>query len=184
MDTSKPDRLGAVLPEEPLGRVVELQPQGAPEPVLARACGPPRRPTGRDLRGGTGRGDLTDAMARLDAGLTLSMPLSRPMPTIGRRSARARLKDRSGAYRAVYALPRAKWDGLRRACFQESDRAYPAARRGTGEKAFQGAQVMRTRFKRSRLTVYCGWWEPRVSRQRSAYGAPPDGAVIASASMI
>jgi hypothetical protein len=30
------------------------------------------------------RGDLADAVARLDAGLSLSMPLSRPMPSIGR----------------------------------------------------------------------------------------------------
>jgi hypothetical protein len=30
------------------------------------------------------RGDLADALARLDAGLMLSMPLSRPMPNMGR----------------------------------------------------------------------------------------------------
>jgi hypothetical protein len=30
------------------------------------------------------RGDLADALARLDAGLTLSMPLSRPCPESGR----------------------------------------------------------------------------------------------------
>src|SRR5438128_11661940 len=29
------------------------------------------------------RGDLADALARLDAGLMLSLPLSRPMPAIG-----------------------------------------------------------------------------------------------------
>ena len=54
------------------------------------------------------RGDLADAMARLDAGLTLSMPLSRPMPTIGRGVHELRLKDRSGAYRVVYAVPRSR----------------------------------------------------------------------------
>ncbi len=52
------------------------------------------------------RGDLADAMARLDAGLTLSMPLSRSMPSIGRGMHELRLKDRSGAYRVVYAIPR------------------------------------------------------------------------------
>jgi len=52
------------------------------------------------------RGDLADAMARLDAGLKLSMPLSRPMPSIGRGVHELRLKDRSGAYRVVYALIR------------------------------------------------------------------------------
>ena len=50
------------------------------------------------------RGDLADALARLDAGLALSMPLSRPMPDIGRGVHELRLKDRSGAYRVVYAL--------------------------------------------------------------------------------
>ena len=45
-------------------------------------------------------------MARLDAGLMLSMPLSRPMPSIGRGAHELRLKDRSGVYRVVYALVR------------------------------------------------------------------------------
>jgi len=42
------------------------------------------------------RGDLADALARLDAGLMLSMPLSRPMPSIGRGVHELRLKERSG----------------------------------------------------------------------------------------
>jgi len=50
------------------------------------------------------RCDLADALARLDAGLVLSMPLSRPMPSIGRGVHELRLKDRSGTYRIVYAL--------------------------------------------------------------------------------
>ena len=50
------------------------------------------------------RGDLADALARLDAGLMLSLPLSRPMPAIGRGVHELRLKNRSGAYRVVYAL--------------------------------------------------------------------------------
>jgi phage-related protein len=50
------------------------------------------------------RGDLADALARLDAGLTLSLPLSRPMPAIGRGVHELRLRDRSGVYRVVYAL--------------------------------------------------------------------------------
>ncbi len=52
------------------------------------------------------RGDLADALARLDIGLMLSMPLSRPMPSIGRGVHELRLRDRSGAYRVVYALVR------------------------------------------------------------------------------
>ena len=50
------------------------------------------------------RGDLADALARLDAGLMLTLPLSRPMPTIGRGVHELRLRDRSGVYRVVYAL--------------------------------------------------------------------------------
>jgi len=52
------------------------------------------------------RGDLADALARLDARLLLSMPLSRPMPSIGRGVHELRLKDRFGTYRVVYALVR------------------------------------------------------------------------------
>lgn len=51
------------------------------------------------------RGDLADALARLDAGQSLALPLSRPMPSIGNGVHELRLKDRSGAYRVVYALP-------------------------------------------------------------------------------
>jgi len=50
------------------------------------------------------RGDLADALARLDAGLMLSMPLSRAMPSVGRGVHELRLRDRSGHYRVVYAL--------------------------------------------------------------------------------
>jgi phage-related protein len=50
------------------------------------------------------RGDLADALAKLDAGLTLAMPLSRPMPSIGHGVHELRLKDRSGQYRVIYAL--------------------------------------------------------------------------------
>ncbi len=50
------------------------------------------------------RGDLADALARLDAGLKLSLPLSRPMPSIGPGAHELRLKDRSGQYRVVYAI--------------------------------------------------------------------------------
>ena len=52
------------------------------------------------------RGDLADALARLDAGLMLTMPLSRAMPGIGRGVHELRLRDRSGHYRVIYALIR------------------------------------------------------------------------------
>ena len=50
------------------------------------------------------RGDLADAIARLERGLLLSLPLSRPMPSIGRGVQELRLKDRSGIYRVVYLI--------------------------------------------------------------------------------
>ena len=50
------------------------------------------------------RGDLADALARLDVGLVLSMPMSCPMPGIGQGVHELRLKARSGAYRVVYAF--------------------------------------------------------------------------------
>jgi phage-related protein len=50
------------------------------------------------------REDLADALAQLDAGLSLSMPLSRPMPSIGHRVHELRFRDRSGVYRVVYYL--------------------------------------------------------------------------------
>jgi len=50
------------------------------------------------------REDLADALARLEEGHMLSMPLSRPMPSIGRGIHELRLKDRSGIYRMIYFL--------------------------------------------------------------------------------
>ena len=48
--------------------------------------------------------DLADALALLDEGINLSMPLSRPMPSIGGGVHELRLKDRSGSYRVVYFI--------------------------------------------------------------------------------
>lgn len=50
------------------------------------------------------REDLADAIARLEEGLLLSMPLSRPMPSIGVRVHELRLRDRTGIYRVIYYL--------------------------------------------------------------------------------
>lgn len=50
------------------------------------------------------RADLADALARLQEGHLLSMPLSRPMPSIGRGVHELRFRDRSGIYRVVYYL--------------------------------------------------------------------------------
>lgn len=52
------------------------------------------------------REELADILARLDAGLMLSMPISRPMPSVGLGVHELRLKDRSGIYRMIYVLER------------------------------------------------------------------------------
>lgn len=43
--------------------------------------------------------DLADALALLGEGLNLSMPLSRPMPSIGKGVHELRFRDRSGVFR-------------------------------------------------------------------------------------
>jgi phage-related protein len=50
------------------------------------------------------RGDIADALARLNEGLTLAMPLSRPMPSIGPCVHELRFRDRAGSYRVIYVL--------------------------------------------------------------------------------
>lgn len=50
------------------------------------------------------REDLADALARLQEGHSLSMPLSRPMPSIGKGVYELRFRDRSGIYRVIYVL--------------------------------------------------------------------------------
>jgi len=50
------------------------------------------------------RADMADALARLQEGHLLSMPLSRPMPSIGRGVHELRFRDRSGVFRVVYYL--------------------------------------------------------------------------------
>ena len=50
------------------------------------------------------RKDLLDAAARLQEGHMLSMPLSRPMPSVGRGVHELRFRDRAGIYRVIYCL--------------------------------------------------------------------------------
>ncbi len=71
------------------------------------------------------RGDLADALARLDLGMKLSMPLSRPMPSIGRGAHELRLKDRSGQYRILYVLARPGFVHVLHA-FKKKTQATPA----------------------------------------------------------
>lgn len=50
------------------------------------------------------RAMAVDALARLQEGHMLSMPLSKPMPAIGRGCHELRFRHRSGAYRIIYCL--------------------------------------------------------------------------------
>ena len=50
------------------------------------------------------KGELADAIARLELGHMLSMPLSRPMPSIGKGVHELRFRERSGIYRVIYFL--------------------------------------------------------------------------------
>jgi phage-related protein len=50
------------------------------------------------------REDLADALALLDEGVNLSMPLSRPMPLVASGVHEIRLKDRYGIYRVIYFI--------------------------------------------------------------------------------
>lgn len=50
------------------------------------------------------KGDILDCTAKLRLGLWLSLPLSRPMPSLGKGIHELRLKDLSGQYRVVYFI--------------------------------------------------------------------------------
>lgn len=71
------------------------------------------------------RGDLADALARLEEGLNLSMPLSRPMPSIAPGAHELRFRDRSGIYRVVYWIRRQNEIWLVHA-FKKKTQATPA----------------------------------------------------------
>ncbi len=50
------------------------------------------------------REELADALARVEEGHVLSMPLSRPMRSIGKSVHELRFRDRSGIYRVIYVF--------------------------------------------------------------------------------
>lgn len=71
------------------------------------------------------REDLADALARLERGHSLSMPLFRPMPSIGSGVHEVRFRDRSGIYRVVYFLKGASEIYLIHAFKKSSQRTPP-----------------------------------------------------------
>jgi phage-related protein len=54
------------------------------------------------------REDLADGLARLDEGHNLSLPLSRPMSSIGHGVHELRFRDRQGIYRVVYFIKKSR----------------------------------------------------------------------------
>ena len=50
------------------------------------------------------REDFLDAVALLSQGLTLRMPLSKTMPSIGNNVHELRLRDKKGVYRVFYVI--------------------------------------------------------------------------------
>ncbi len=70
------------------------------------------------------RKDLADLVARLEEGHMLSLPISRPMPSIGKGVHELRLKDRSGIYRVIYVLIQKGRVGLLHA-FKKTTRETP-----------------------------------------------------------
>ena len=52
------------------------------------------------------RYELGQALTLLQGGLALGLPLSRPMPSIGRNVAELRLRGRAGIFRVFYAVGR------------------------------------------------------------------------------
>ena len=50
------------------------------------------------------RGDLADLLVRLESGENLSMPICRPMTTVGRRVYELRLRGKSSIYRVIFVI--------------------------------------------------------------------------------
>ena len=79
------------------------------------------------------RGELADAIARLERGHHLSMPLSRPMQAIGAGVHELRFRDRSGIYRVVYWLAGAETIWLLHA-FKKKSQQTPLAAMETAKE--------------------------------------------------
>ena len=73
------------------------------------------------------RGELADVIARLERGQMLSMPLSRPMPSIGPGVHELRFRDRAGIYRVIYWIAGASGIWLLHAFNKKTQRTPPSA---------------------------------------------------------
>ena len=81
------------------------------------------------------RGDLADALARLDAGLVLSMPLSRPMPSIGRGVHEGATAERSVWNVSDRVRTDPDWHRPRASRLQEDDHYNAGQEPGLGHEA-------------------------------------------------
>jgi predicted XRE-type DNA-binding protein len=80
------------------------------------------------------RGDLADAIVRLERGQMLSMPLSRPMPSVGAGVHELRFRDRSGIYRTIYSR---RWSDLVSPCLSEEDSKDATAKYRCRKRSFK-----------------------------------------------
>ena len=83
------------------------------------------------------REDLADALARLDEGQNLSMPLSRPMPSIGSGVHELRFRDRQGIYRVIYFIKRSREIWLLHA-FKKKTQATPQEKIDLAKQRMKG----------------------------------------------
>ena len=79
------------------------------------------------------RVDLAEALNLLAQGMSLGMPISRPMPSLGPGSHELRLKDRAGIYRFFYYV-KLKDAILVFHCFKKKTQATPVAELKIGKK--------------------------------------------------
>jgi phage-related protein len=83
------------------------------------------------------RQELGKAIYDLQKGEVLTMPLSRPMPSIEPGAAELRVRDRSGVYRAFYLQPfAARHFSVSRIC--QEDPGDTRTRAGLGKEAVKG----------------------------------------------
>ena len=79
------------------------------------------------------RVDLAESLGLLSRGMSLGMPVSRPMPSLGLGNHELRLKDRAGIYRFFYYV-KLKDAILIYHCFMKKTQATPISEIKTGKK--------------------------------------------------
>ncbi len=82
------------------------------------------------------RKELGSVLSRLQKGESIGMPDVRPMPTVGRQVSEIRISERSGSYRALYAV-RMKYGILLFHAFQKKSRKTPVGELNTARQRLE-----------------------------------------------